>query len=213
MAKRKSAGRWRECMRTAKIGPDIDQVSEKEKHFGWIHLRSLSTWNFLHLSKQTVTLGNLIWLETCCFLYVLVSFVIVVVARSSSLSSVTTQNNSWYATISLKNRRFDGNARRKRRPQVPRGRLIKSPANKCTCWQGAGWEMNENEVEEIPETGSLQPIGHFRVPPSLYIKTRLSAQPLISKWYSRPNKTRFHKKGCALGLILKVRFLELGIGL
>ena len=102
MAKRKSAGRWRECMRTAKIGPDIDQVSEKEKHFGWIHLRSLSTWNFLHLSKQTVTLGNLIWLETCCFLYVLVSFVIVVVARSSSLSSVTTQNNSWYATISLK---------------------------------------------------------------------------------------------------------------
>ena len=50
-----------------------------------------------------------------------------------------------------------------RRPQVPRERLIKSPANKCTCWQGAGWEMNENEVEEIPETGSRQPIGHFRV--------------------------------------------------
>ena len=85
--------------------------------------------------------------------------------RSSSLSSVTTQNNSWYATISLKNRRFDGKARRKRRPQVPRERLIKSTANKCTCWQGAGWEMNENEVEEIPETGSRQPIGHIRVPP------------------------------------------------
>ena len=31
--------------------------------------------------------------------------------------------------------------------------------------KGAGWEMNENEVEEIPETGSRQPIGHIRVPP------------------------------------------------
>ena len=156
MAKRKSAGRWRECMRTAKIGPDIDQVSEKEKHFGWIHLRSLSTWNFLHLSKQTVTLGNLLWLETCCFLYVLVSFVVVVVVRARSvvLPRKTILDMRW----------FDGNARRKRRPQVPRERLIKSPANKCTCWQGAGWEMNENEVEEIPETGSRQPIGHFRVP-------------------------------------------------
>ena len=164
MAKRKSAGRWRECMRTAKIGPDIDQVSEKEKHFGWIHLRSLSTWNFLHLSKQTVTLGNLLWLETCCFLYVLVSFVVVVVARSSSLSSVTTQNNSWYATISFEKPTIWWKRATKRRPQVPRERLIKSPANKSTCWQGAGWEMNENEVEEIPQTVSHQPIGHFRVP-------------------------------------------------
>ena len=62
-------------------------------------------------------------------------------------------------------RRFDGNARRKRRPQVLRERLIKLPANKYTRWQLAGWEINENEVEEIPETGSRQPIGHFRVPP------------------------------------------------
>ena len=46
-------------------------------------------------------------------------------------------------------------------------------------------------------------IGHFRVPPGLGIKTRLSAQP---------NKTHFHERGCALGFILKVRRLELGSG-
>ena len=28
-------------------------------------------------------------------------------------------------------------------------------------------------------------------------------------FHSHTNKTHFHKKGCALGLILKVRFLEL----
>ena len=49
-------------------------------------------------------------------------------------------------------------------------------------------------------------IGHFRVPPGLCIKTRLSAQPLKRKnFHSHANKTHFHKKGCALGLILKVR--------
>ena len=49
-----------------------------------------------------------------------------------------------------------------------------------------------------PVTGQGKQIGHFRVPPVLCIKTRLSAQP-------HANKTHFHKKGCALGLILKVR--------
>ena len=32
-------------------------------------------------------------------------------------------------------------------------------------------------------------------------------------FHSHANKTHFHKKGCALGLILKVRVLELGSGL
>ena len=45
-------------------------------------------------------------------------------------------------------------------------------------------------------------IGHFRGSPRP-IKTRLSAQP---------NTTHFHKRGCALGFILKVRRLELGSG-
>ena len=31
-------------------------------------------------------------------------------------------------------------------------------------------------------------------------------------FHSHANKTHFHKKGCALGLILKVRVLELGSG-
>ena len=47
-------------------------------------------------------------------------------------------------------------------------------------------------------------IGHFRVPPGLCLKTRLSAQPLIWKnFHSHANKTHFHNKGWALGLILK----------
>ena len=34
------------------------------------------------------------------------------------------------------------------------------------------------------------------------MKTRLSAQPLL---WNHANKTHFHKKGCALGLVLKVK--------
>ena len=45
-------------------------------------------------------------------------------------------------------------------------------------------------------------LGHFRVPPGLCMKTRLSAQP---SFWSHANKTHFHKKGCALGLVLKVK--------
>ena len=48
---------------------------------------------------------------------------------------------------------------------------------------------------------------HFRVSPGLCIKTRLSAQPLVRKlfFHSHANKTHFHVKRFALGLILKVR--------
>ena len=41
-------------------------------------------------------------------------------------------------------------------------------------------------------------LGHFRVPSGLCIKTRLSAN-------AQANESHFHKKGCALGLILRVR--------
>ena len=48
-------------------------------------------------------------------------------------------------------------------------------------------------------------ISLFRVLPVLYIKTRLSAlKPLIWKWFFILMQTQ-HKKGCALGLVLKVR--------
>ena len=59
------------------------------------------------------------------------------------------------------------------------------------------------EVKRVSLKGSR----HFRVKPGLSIKTRLSAQPLIWKWFfhSHANKTHFHKKGFTLGLILKVR--------
>ena len=40
-------------------------------------------------------------------------------------SSVTMQNNFWYATISLKSRRFDGTSRRKRRPQLLANREVR----------------------------------------------------------------------------------------
>ena len=46
-----------------------------------------------------------------------------------------------------------------------RGSLNHRQINARAAWQGAGWEMNENEVEEIPQTGFRQPIGHFQVPP------------------------------------------------
>ena len=50
-------------------------------------------------------------------------------------------------------------------------------------------------------------IGHFRVLLGLRIKTRLSAQAfdMEMSFHSHANKTHFHKKGCALDLILKVR--------
>ena len=75
--------------------------------------------------------------------------------------------------------------------------------------------MNENEVEEIPETGSRQPIGHIRVPPEpLYQnEVKCSAFDMEKVFHSCAYKTHFHEKGCALGLILKVRVLELGSGL
>ena len=34
-----------------------------------------------------------------------------------------------------------------------------------------------------------------------------------NSFHSHRNKTHFHKKGCALGLILKVRVFGLGVGL
>ena len=43
-------------------------------------------------------------------------------------------------------------------------------------------------------------------------KVKCSAFDMEMIFHSHANKTHFHKKGCALGLILKVRVLELGSG-
>ena len=58
-------------------------------------------------------------------------------------------------------------------------------------------------------------IGHFRVPPGLYIKTRLSAQPLIWKSFFilRQIKLIFTRKVVYLAPFWKWGFLELGSGL
>ena len=49
-------------------------------------------------------------------------------------------------------------------------------------------------------------IGHIRVAPGLYQnEVKCSAFDVEMIFHSHANKTHFHKKGCALGLILKVR--------
>ena len=58
-------------------------------------------------------------------------------------------------------------------------------------------------------------IGHFRVPPSLWIKTRSSAQPLIWRWFFIlvQIKLIFTREGVHLASFWKWGFLELGSGL
>ena len=58
-------------------------------------------------------------------------------------------------------------------------------------------------------------IGHFRVPPGLCFKTRLSAQPLIWKWFFivMQIKLIFTRKVVHLASFWKWGFLELGSGL
>ena len=58
-------------------------------------------------------------------------------------------------------------------------------------------------------------IGHFRVPPGLCIKTRLSAQPLIWKWFFILTQIKliFTRKVVHLASFWKWVFLELGCGL
>ena len=58
-------------------------------------------------------------------------------------------------------------------------------------------------------------IGHFRVPPGLCIKTRLSAQPLIWKWFFFLMQIKLisTRKVMHLASFWKWEFLELGSGL
>ena len=58
-------------------------------------------------------------------------------------------------------------------------------------------------------------IGHFRVPPGLCIKTRLSAQPLIWKWFFilMQIKLIFTRKVLHLASFWKWGFMELRSGL
>ena len=92
----------------------------------------------------------------------------------------------------------------------------------CICIIMRHSHSNDREIPEtkrfIPKGSELGitlsypnwSVGHFRVPPDLCIKTRLSAQPYDMEmiFHSHANKTHFIQKGCALGLILKVRVFE-----
>jgi len=64
-------------------------------------------------------------------------------------------------------------------------------------------------------TGPRQTIRHFRVSPGLCIKTRLSARPLIWKWFFilMQIKLIFTRKVVHLASFWKWGFLELGSGL
>ena len=74
---------------------------------------------------------------------------------------------------------------------------IHTPKKKMSALQANKTDTQKLETDKI---------GHFRVPPGLCIKTRLSACSALEMiFHTHANKTHFHKKGCALGLILKVR--------
>ena len=71
-------------------------------------------------------------------------------------------------------------------------------------------ELGSGLLDASPTQSLAQPqwqTGHFRGALSLCFKVRLSAKPLILKWffYSHANKTHFHKKGFAFSLALKAR--------
>ena len=61
----------------------------------------------------------------------------------------------------------------------------------------SNWQ-NETKWTGLPWHSPFNAMGHFRVRPGLCNKTRLSAQPLIRKWFFilMQIKTHFHRKGC-----------------
>ena len=76
------------------------------------------------------------------------------------------------------------------------------------------WQANWFRASSYFSSRPLRPlsswtlvIGQLRVPPGpLYQdEVKASAFDMEMIFHFRPNKTPFHKKGCALGLILKVR--------
>ena len=87
----------------------------------------------------------------------------------------------------------------------------------CVGAGGGSTEVNKNTQGSgghLP-MNKLVIIGHFRVPPGSFIKTRLSAQPLIWKWLFilMQIKFIFTRKAVHLASFSKWGFLELGSGL
>ena len=90
----------------------------------------------------------------------------------------------------------------------------------------------QNKIQNKNKNASASPSAFIRVSENVDVPKARSYRPFPSSlgplyqnevnwsafdmgmiFHSYANKTHFHKKGCALGLILKVRVLELGSGL
>ena len=82
--------------------------------------------------------------------------------------------------------------------------IIRSYYLKCKSWFNLERRLGTSEIRIT--------IGHFRVSPSLCIKTRLSAQPLIWKWFFIlvQIKLNFTRKVEHLASFWNWEFLELG---
>ena len=97
------------------------------------------------------------------------------------------------------------------------------PKTPFTC----KWKAKREEEKSVPKIIQIQrypyvctgQYGFVNRPfpgspgPLFQNEVRCSAFDMEMIFHSHANKTHFHKKGCALGLILKVRVLKFGSGL
>ena len=67
--------------------------------------------------------------------------------------------------------------------------------------------LSKRSLQELSANFKDSQLAVSEFPRGLCIETRSSAQPLTDEndIHSHANKTHYHKKGCALGLTLKVR--------
>ena len=98
---------------------------------------------------------------------------------------------------------------------TPQLSSLYTPITKYT-FSSPNWSYGLSK-ENLMKVESISPlaIGNFRVSPGLCIKTRLSAQPLIWKWFFilMQIKLIFTRKVVHLASFWKWGFLELGSGL
>ena len=107
-------------------------------------------------------------------------------------SIAVSKRRVWYAFGTLMN------------PQNLRGKCARTKLRVIEFWI-TGWTAHSS-----PLYSSNSAIGHFQVAPSLCFKARLSAKPLIRKWflYSYANKLIITRKVLHLASTLKWDILE-----
>ena len=98
-----------------------------------------------------------------------------------------------------------------------RTRPISTVGKVAKQWRFSHWGLTVNIAQQIGirKDGNPRGIGHFRVPKHLTFKARLSAKPLIWKWFliMMQIKLFFTTKVSHLASFWKRDFLELGNGL